>query len=111
MRNSLEILLLPELADWHRTQLVQFPRERSARWSASSRPREDDRCKTLFEGGQKRIAKHGAGMVKYRAVGGHTSSMEREVLAWRETIKAAEHILEANKRAIRSTVRPRLCKR
>lgn len=44
----------------------------------------------------KNIAEHEALMAEYRAAGGNVASMEKEVRAWRETIKAAEKILEAN---------------
>jgi hypothetical protein len=42
----------------------------------------------------RRIARHEARMVEYRAAGGHVSSMETEIRAWRETIDAAKKVLE-----------------
>ena len=41
----------------------------------------------------QRIAIHEADIEKYRAAGGHVTSMEREVRAWRETLDAARKVL------------------
>ncbi|MCY7412778.1 MAG: hypothetical protein LH471_07045 [Salinibacterium sp.] len=42
----------------------------------------------------RRIAEHEAKIAEATAQGGKTSSMEREIRAWQETLKAAQKILE-----------------
>jgi len=43
-----------------------------------------------------RIAEHEGKISEAAAQGGRTSSMEREIRAWQETIKAAQRVLEKN---------------
>jgi hypothetical protein len=44
----------------------------------------------------QRIAEHEAKIVEAAKQGGKTSSMEREIRAWQETLKAAQKVLEKN---------------